>query len=150
VFLGVQILFYRPFNLVKLSGQFWPNARLHLAEWRHQNLATLIECIFLCANKTANYSLDSTGPIGSYFRARSRILRRGTTESVLSSSSPASAGKKLPLPASSLASAFAFAGCNCLKRESCHSRRELARRKMLSSAAMQTDRKSQVHQSAAC
>jgi hypothetical protein len=41
VFLGVQILLCRHFNKVKKNGRFWPNAQVHLAECRPQNLATL-------------------------------------------------------------------------------------------------------------
>jgi hypothetical protein len=41
MFLGVQVLLCKHFHKVKLNGRFWPNARVHLAEWRPQNLATL-------------------------------------------------------------------------------------------------------------
>jgi hypothetical protein len=37
----VQILLCRHFYKVKISGRFWPNAQVHLAEWRPENLATL-------------------------------------------------------------------------------------------------------------
>jgi hypothetical protein len=41
MFLGVQILLRRQFYEVKLSGRFWPNAKVYSAECLPQNLATL-------------------------------------------------------------------------------------------------------------
>jgi hypothetical protein len=41
MFFEVQFFFCRHFYLVKLSGRFWPNVQVHLAEWRPENLATL-------------------------------------------------------------------------------------------------------------
>jgi hypothetical protein len=58
VFLGVQILPCRHFHKVKISGRLWPNARVYLAEWHPENMATLR---IITTNKlTTDSKLEST------------------------------------------------------------------------------------------